>query len=148
MYLSRKAQIAHLKTDEAFTKVPSKYTNFANVFSLKWAIELLKYIRINNYAIKLIDDWQLPYNPIYSLRPVKLETLKTYIKNNLVNGFIRPSKFFIRVLILFNKKPNGRLRLCVNYPSFNNLIMKKSVSLTHGWSIIRLTRLGLMFHLA
>ncbi len=32
MYLSRKAQIAYLKVDEAPFKVPGKYTDFANVF--------------------------------------------------------------------------------------------------------------------
>ena len=42
--------------DEAFTKVFSKYTNFANVFSSKLAIELPKYISINNHIIKLVDD--------------------------------------------------------------------------------------------
>ncbi len=34
---SRKAQIAHLKVDKAPTKVPSKYADFANVFSPKLA---------------------------------------------------------------------------------------------------------------
>lgn len=56
VYPSRRAQIVHLKTDEAFFKVFSKYIDFTDVFFPKLATELLEYIRINNYAIELVDD--------------------------------------------------------------------------------------------
>ncbi len=124
MHLSKRAQIAHLKTDKAFTKVSSKYADFVDIFLLKLAIELLKYIQINDYAIELIINWQSPYSPIYSLGQVELEILKTYIKDNLVNSFIKLSKFFARVLIFFNKKPDRSLRLCIDYWSLNNLTIK------------------------
>ena len=32
MYLSKRAQIAYLKIDKAFTKILSKYANFADIF--------------------------------------------------------------------------------------------------------------------
>ena len=51
VYPSKKAQIAHLKADEASTKVLSKYINFADVLSSKLAVELPKYTRFNNHAI-------------------------------------------------------------------------------------------------
>ena len=114
-YLLKKTQIAYLKANKASTKVFSKYADFADVFSPKLAVKLSKHMRINNYAIKLVDDWQLPYSLIYSLGPVELEILKTYIKNNLVNNFIRPFKFFVGVVIFFDKKPNKSLKLCVDY---------------------------------
>ena len=56
IYPSKKAQIAHLKANEAFFKVLSKYADFADVFLLKLIAELLNYIRINNHTIKLIND--------------------------------------------------------------------------------------------
>ncbi len=124
MYLSRRAQIAHLKADEASTKVPSKYADFTDVFSPKLAVELLEYIEINDHAIELVDDQQPPYGPIYSLGPVELETLKAYIKNNLANDFIRPSKSPAKAPILFDKNSDGSLRLCVDYQGLNNLIIK------------------------
>ncbi len=124
VYPSRRAQIAHLKVDETPSKVPSKYTDFADVFSPKLAAELPEHTRINDYAIELVDDWQLSYGPIYSPGPVELEILKAYIKNNLVNGFIRPSKSFARALILFNKKSDDSLRLCIDYQGLNNLTIK------------------------
>ena len=115
MHLSKKAQIAHLKVNEAFTKVLSEYTDFADVFFPKLAVKLSKHMKINDYAIKLVDDWQPPYGPIYSLNSVGLKTLKAYIKNNLANGFIKPSKSSAEALIFFDKKPDSSLRLCIDY---------------------------------
>ncbi len=121
MYPSKKAQIGHLKADEALTNVPNKHADFADIFLPKLAVELPEYTRINNHAIKFVDNWQSPYGPNYSLGPVKLEPLKVYIENNLVNDFIRPSKFLITVLIFFDRKPDRSLRLCIDYQGLNNL---------------------------
>ena len=79
---------------------------------------------MNEHAIKLEEGKQPLFGPIYSLGPVKLETLKTYIETNLANGFIQPSKFPAGALILFDQKPDGSLRLCVDYQSLNNIIIK------------------------
>lgn len=87
-------------------------------------MELPEYIRINDYIIELINSKQPLYRPIYSLNLVKFETLKTYIKINLVISFIRPSKFPIDILILFIRKSNGSLYLYVNYQVLNNLTIK------------------------
>ncbi len=124
MHLSRRAQIAHLKADEAPTKVSSEYANFADVFLPKLVTELPEHTGINDYAIELMDDREPPYSSIYSLGPVELETLKAYIENNLTNGFIKPSKSPTGAPILFDKKPNGSLRLCVDYRGLNNLTIK------------------------
>ncbi len=129
MYPSRRAQIAHLKTDEAPTKVPSKYTDFADVFSPKLAAELPEHTGINDHAIELVDDRQPPYGPIYSFGPIELETLKAYIKNNLASDFIRPSMSPAGAPILFDKKPDGSLRVCVNYRGLNNLTIKNGYPL-------------------
>ncbi len=53
---SRRAQIAHLKADEAPTEVPSKYTDFADIFLPKLAAELPEHTGINDHAIELVDD--------------------------------------------------------------------------------------------
>ncbi len=115
MHPSRRAQIAHLKADEAPTEVPNEYADFADVFSPKLAVELSKHTGINDHAIELVDDRQPPSGPIYSLGPVELETLKAYIENNLASDFIRPSKSPAGAPILFDKKPDGSIRLCMDY---------------------------------
>ncbi len=56
MHLSRRAQIAHLKTDEALSEVPGEYSDFADAFSPKLAVELLEHTGINDHAIELVDD--------------------------------------------------------------------------------------------
>ena len=115
IHLSKRAQIAYLKADETPTKVPSEYTDFTDVFSPKLAAKLSKHMKINDYAIKLIDDWKPSYDSIYSISFVKSKILKAYIKNNLANSFIRLSKFLAKAFIFFDKKSDGSLRLYVNY---------------------------------
>ena len=138
---SRRPQISGLIAEEASTKVLAEYSNFADVFSSDLATKLPKHTEINTYAIDLEENKQPPYGPIYSLGPVELETLKTYIKTNLANGFIRPSKSPAGAPILFDKKPNGSLRLCVNYRGLNNITIKNQYPpLLVGKSLDRLGR--------
>lgn len=56
VYPLRRAQIAHLKADEASIKVFSEYIDFVNVFSSKLAAKLFEHMRINNHTIKIVDD--------------------------------------------------------------------------------------------
>ena len=120
-----KLQVSGLIAEEAPTRVPAKYSDFADIFSADLASELPEHTRINDHTIKLVDSYQQPpYGPIYNLGPVELETLKAYIKTNLANGFIRPSKLPVGAPILFDRKSNGSLRLCVNYWGLNNLTIK------------------------
>ena len=79
------------------------------------ASAFLEYIGINDHAIELINEQQLPYGPIYSLEPVELETLKTYIKTNLANSFIKYFKFLVGASIFFDKKLDKSFQLCINY---------------------------------
>ena len=90
IHRDRAAQIASLLAKEV--RIPDKYSDFANVFLEKKTLVLPKRTELNEHAIDLEDDKQPPYGPIYSLGPVELETLKTYIKSHLKTGFIQPSK--------------------------------------------------------
>ena len=106
------------------TRIPAKYSDFSNVFSSDSAVELLEHTGINDHPINLLDDKQLLYGPIYSLGPVELETLKTYIEANLASSFIRLSKSSAGTPILFVKKKDGSLCLYVDYQELNNLTIK------------------------
>lgn len=79
---------------------------------------------MNKYAMKLIEGKQLLYGPIYTLSPVELEILKAYIETYLKTRFIQPSKYSTGAPIIFNKKPDGSLYLCIDYRSLNKLIIK------------------------
>ena len=118
------AQVGALLFDEAPTEVPVEYSDYSNVFSAENAAELPETTGMNKHAIELEEGKQPPFGPIYSLGPVELETLKTYIEINLANGFIRPSKSPVEVPILFDRKPDRSLRLCVDYRGLNNITIK------------------------
>ena len=120
----RKPQISGLIAEEAPTKISAEYSDLMDIFSPDLATELLEHTEINTYTIDLEEGKQSSYGPIYSLGPVELETLKIYIKTNLANGFIRPSKSPAGTPILFDKKPNRSFRLCANYQGLNNIIIK------------------------
>ena len=139
IHSSRQAQVATLTSKE--TRIPTEYFDLSNVFSSDSAAELPEHTRINDHPIDLLDDKQPPYGPIYSLGPVELEMLKTYIKANLASSFIRSSKSPAGAPILFVRKKNGSLRLCVDYRGLNNLTIKNRYPLPLiGESLDRLGR--------
>ena len=115
VHLFCRPQISGLITEKALIKVLAKYLDFADKLSLDLMSELPEHIRINNHTIELVNGQQPPYGHIYSLGPVELEIIKAYIKTNLANRFIRPSKSHASAPILFNRKSNGFFQLCVNY---------------------------------
>lgn len=104
--------------------ISSKYTDYTNVFSLDSAAKLAKHIGINNHLMNLINDKQPPYGLINSLELVELKMLKTYIENNLANGFIRSFKSPTGDLILFICKKNNNFQLYIDYWGLNNLTIK------------------------
>lgn len=113
IYPFRVVHIPILQWDKASTKMSAKYFNNADVFSLDMAMELPENTGIK-HAIELVEGKQLLYDPIYSPSSLKLETFKAYIKTHLNTGFIWPSKSPADALILFYKKPDDNLSLCVN----------------------------------
>lgn len=62
--------------------------DYADNFFLDLTMELPKNTGINKHIIKLIEDKQPLYRPIYSLDLVELETLKSYIKTQLKTRYI------------------------------------------------------------
>ena len=123
----RAAQIASLLAEEV--RIPDEYSDFADVFSEEKALVLPERTELNEHAIDLEDGKQPPYGPIYSLGPVELETLKTYIETHLKTGFIRPSKSPAGAFIFFDKKSDSSFRLCVDYRGLNNLTIKNQYPL-------------------
>ena len=86
IHSDRVAQIASLLTKEV--KIPNKYSDFVDVIFKKKALVLPERTELNEYAINLKNGKQLLYRSNYSLGPVELEILKTYIKTYLKTGFI------------------------------------------------------------
>ena len=122
-------QVGALLFNEALTKILAEYSNYSNVFLAENTAELPENTGINKHAIKLKKGKQPPFGPIYKLGPIELEILKTYIKTNLANSFIRSSKSPTRVSIFFDQKPDRSLYFCMDYWSLNNIIIKNQYPL-------------------
>lgn len=110
-YFVQQAQIASLKVEQTPTFVFFEYANFPNVFAKDIATKLPEHTGINNHIINFVKSKQ---PPIYRLKPMELEILKVYIKTNLVNGFIKPSKSLADTIIFFVKKLNNSLWLYID----------------------------------
>ena len=99
------------------------YHNLEGVFSEEKANELLVSSPYN-HEIKLERDCQPPYSSIYPLSTLKLQVLREYLHDNLAKGFIRHSTSSASTPILFVKKKDGSLQLCVDYRGLNLLTKK------------------------
>ena len=54
----------------------------------------------------------------------ELATMKTYVRDYLANGFIRHSKSAAAAPVMFVKRPDGKLRLVVDYRGLNRVTIK------------------------
>jgi len=75
-------------------------------------------------AIDLEEGKDPPHGPLYSLSATEAEMLREYIDKNLARGWIRRSTSKAGAPILFAKKKDGSLRLCVDYRGLNAITIK------------------------
>ena len=105
------------------SNVSSKYHEFANVFS-KIITEVLTPYYPYDLQINLEEDTQSLVGPIYSLLISEQEALKKFIEKNLNTGFIWPTFSLYSILVLFVKKKDSSLCLCVDFCSLNYIYKK------------------------
>ena len=117
------ANSAKLVETPDLSNVPSKYYEFADVFSKNKAETLPPHCPYD-LKINLEEGAQPPVSPIYSLLVSEQEALKKFIEGNLNIDFIRPTSSPHGVLVLFVKKKDGSLRLCVDFHGFNCISKK------------------------
>jgi len=103
--------------------IPATYGEFVEVFSKEKAKTLPPHWS-TDHAIDLEPGYNMPYGQIYNLSEFELTTLKAYIEANLANGFIQRSSSPAAAPILFAKKNDGGLRLCVDHCVLNLATVK------------------------
>lgn len=74
-----------------------------------------------DHAIELIPGAAPPSRAPYRLSYLELEELKKQIMDLLDKGFIRPSKSPFGAPIVFVKKKDGGLRMCIDYRALNKI---------------------------
>ena len=103
--------------------VPKQYHDYANVFSKAAATSLPPH-QPYDHTIDLEEGTTPPYGPIYSMSETELKSLQEHLDDALGKGFIRPSNSPAGALILFVKKKDSSLRLCVDYRGLNRITHK------------------------
>ena len=103
--------------------VPSAYHDLLAAFSKKRADTLPPH-RTYDLSIELEEGKAPPFGPVYSLSELELKALSAWLEENLSKGFIRASTSPAGAPILFVKKKDGTLRLCVDYRALNNITIK------------------------
>jgi hypothetical protein len=114
--------VAGTTPDEELPAVPPEYADYYRVFSEEEANKLPEH-GPQDHSIE-IDGAAPPFGPLYNLSASELEVLRDYIEANLKKGFIRPSTSPSGAPILFAKKKDGSLRLCVDYRALNRITRK------------------------
>nr|GEU56966.1 reverse transcriptase [Tanacetum cinerariifolium] len=76
------------------------------------------------FGIELIPSTQPISKAPYRMAPIELKKLKEQLQELLDLGFIRPSVSPWGALVLFMKKKDGSMRLCIDYRDLNRVTIR------------------------
>ncbi|MBW0465674.1 hypothetical protein O181_005389 [Austropuccinia psidii MF-1] len=102
--------------------VPSAYHQYLDVFSKVKAEKLPPHSPCDHHIE--LEGSLPPIGVIYPLSNQESDTLRAYISENLEKGFIRPSSSSTGAPVLFVKKKDGGLHLCVDYHKLHAMTRK------------------------
>ncbi|KAL9259868.1 Transposon Ty3-I Gag-Pol polyprotein-like protein [Drosera capensis] len=77
-----------------------------------------------DHVIELEPGTRPPAKEPYRMAPTELEKLRKQLKDLLDAGFIQPSKAPYGAPVLFQRKKDGSLRLCIDYRALNKVTIK------------------------
>eukprot|EP00833_Pecoramyces_ruminatium_P000756 jgi/Orpsp1_1/1174788/evm.model.c7180000051422.1 len=103
-----------INKEKGCKNIPIQYLDLRKVFNEKNCDKLPPH-KEYDCEIKLKDNSSLFYGPFYSLTELEREELKKYLEENLKKGFKRKSTSPAGAPILFVKKKDCSLRLCIDY---------------------------------
>ena len=121
--LQEAAKVYTIEEPPLELRMPKQYWQFKDIAS-KEASDLLPPHRVYDHKIDLEKPNDLGYSPLYKMTTAELEETKRYLQDNLHKGFIEPSHAPFAAPILFIKKANGSLRLCIDFRKLNELTRK------------------------
>ena len=136
--------LAPWETVNVLVKLLSEYYEFASLFSWEKSDKLPSH-HPYDHIIPLISGKKLPKGPLYNISYNELQMLQKYLKDHLSKGFIRVSSSSATSSVIFVKKPEDELCLCVNYRGLNNLTVKNQYLLPLIWETLNLMTSSVIF---
>ena len=121
--ISARASSTSDSTPPDLSSVLEEYHDFADVFD-KAKADMLASHRPYDLKINLEEGSTPPLGQMYSLSQTELVALREFIDEHLATGFIRPSRSPYGAPVLFAKKKDGSLRLCVDFRGLNKITKK------------------------
>ncbi|KAJ9542271.1 hypothetical protein OSB04_028777 [Centaurea solstitialis] len=119
--LDRKRQTTSAETKPSLADVPV-VSEFPDVFPED--LPGLPPDRQVEFRIDLVPESALIARALYRLAPPKLQELSNQLQELSGKGFICPISSPCGAPILFVKKKDGSLRMCINYREFNKVTIK------------------------
>src|SRR5258705_1747564 len=108
---------------DTLNNIPAEYHDFSNIFSGEKAGTLAPH-RPYDLQINVKEGVKPIHGPIYSLSPPELVALREFLEEHTKSGFICPSKSPWGSPVLFVKKKDGSLCLCMDFCALNRVTEK------------------------
>ncbi|UTT94500.1 hypothetical protein NDA17_003260 [Ustilago hordei] len=112
--------------------IPKPYQHLQDVFDEVEADKLPHHTE-HDLHLELMEDSRPLQGPLYLKGLKEMAELRKYLDENLVKGFICPSKSLARSPVLFVPKKDGGLRLCMDYCGLNEITLK-------NWALLPLIK--------
>ena len=125
-------------------KLLREYHEFTILFSQEKFNKLPSH-RLYDHIIPLLSDKKPLKGLLYNMSRDELLVLQKYLKKHLSKGFIQVSSSSVTFSVIFVKKPEGGLCLCVDYCDLNNLSVKNHYSLPLIRETLNLLALSVIF---
>ena len=108
---------------EKLVLLPAQHTDFMDVFN-KHGANILPQHTQHDFVIETEDNKVPSFGSIYDHSRLELKVLRKYIDKMLAKKLIVPFKSPLEAPVLFTKKIDGGLHMCVDFWGLNAIIKK------------------------
>ncbi|WP_272524698.1 hypothetical protein [Providencia sp. PROV201] len=128
VYFLGTVQFSDEKGEDISLQLLPEYKDFGDVFSQERIDALPEHTKYD-HRIELIPGSTPPFGPIYPLSEKELKALREFLNEMLRTGKIKRSTSSCAAPILFVPKPDGSLRLVIDYRGLNKITVKNKYPL-------------------